>query len=72
LSVTFHSLAKQPIHVTLVDGTGKEVATKGVAGVQGVNVIQFSNLQALATGMYMLRMVTADGVMQYKLLKAGD
>ena len=72
LSLTFHSSSKQPIHLTLVDGSGKEVATKKVAGVQGVNVVQFSNLQALATGMYMLRIVTADGLMQYKLLKAGD
>ncbi len=59
----------QLLTVQLVDMTGKVVATKQVRAKEGKNDIVYSGLSRLSDGVYYLRIITTDALLQQKVLK---
>ena len=59
----------QSLTVQLVDMAGRVVATKYVQAKEGNNDIVYSGLSQLSDGMYYLRIVTTDALLQQKVLK---
>jgi hypothetical protein len=60
----------QLIKIQLVDMAGRVAATKNIQAVEGYNDIVFDGLSKIASGVYVIRITTGDGVLQQKVLKA--
>ncbi|MFM6925907.1 MAG: T9SS type A sorting domain-containing protein [Ferruginibacter sp.] len=59
----------QPVTVQLVDLTGRVVATRSLQAREGDNTIVMNGLHGLADGIYYVRIVAADALLQQKVLK---
>jgi len=59
----------QLLTLQLVDMTGKVVATKQVQAKEGKNDIVYSGLSQLSDGVYYIRIITTDALLQQKVLK---
>ena len=59
----------QALTVQMVDMTGRVVSTKQVQAKAGNNDIMYNGLSQLADGVYYIRIITADALLQQKVLK---
>ncbi len=59
----------QSLTVQLVDMAGRVVATKQVQAKEGNNDIVYSGLAKLSQGIYYIRIITTDAMLQQKVLK---
>ena len=59
----------QTVSVSLIDASGRQVATKQIAGVNGLNEITISGLSSLAQGIYTVRVAANNATFQEKVLK---
>jgi Secretion system C-terminal sorting domain len=61
---------QQPVTIQLVDIAGRVVLTSDVQGKEGTNDIRFKGLSKLSEGIYFIKIITADALLQQKVLKA--
>jgi hypothetical protein len=59
----------QPIKIQLIDLTGRTVATKDFQGIAGLNDIICDGLNGLRAGIYFIKIISADALLQQKVLK---
>ena len=59
----------QLLTIQMADMTGRVVLTKDVSGKEGSNDIKYNGLSGLSDGIYFIRIITADAVLQQKVLK---
>lgn len=62
----------QALTVQMVDMTGRVVSTKQVQAKAGNNDIMYNGLSQLADGVYYIRIITADALLQQKVLKVHE
>jgi hypothetical protein len=60
----------QPLKVQLLDMNGSLIRYKSVNGLAGENRIEFNDLGNLQAGMYMVRLIRLDSVVEQKIIKA--
>ena len=59
----------QLLTIQMADMTGRVVLTKDVSGKEGSNDIKYNGLSGLSDGIYFIRIITADALLQQKILK---
>ena len=60
---------KQMLKIQLIDLAGRVVITKNFIGLPGTNNINYNGLANLTEGIYFVKIITADAVLQQKVLK---
>jgi hypothetical protein len=69
-SVIHYTSKPQTVKAELVDGTGRVVNVQTISSSQGLNTIRFDNLNKMASGVYVVRLITEDAVLQQKIIRA--
>jgi hypothetical protein len=59
----------QLLTIQMIDMAGRVVVTKNVQGIKGNNDIWYNGLADLSEGIYFIKIITPDGVLQQKVLK---
>jgi hypothetical protein len=54
----------------VIDVNGKRIMSKTVAAARGSNRVQLDNISNLVPGMYVVQIITGEGMMQEKLTVA--
>jgi hypothetical protein len=67
--VNLNSAIEQTITITLVDVAGKKARELNSRLSKGDNKIQLTELRHLQKGIYILKVVTEDGITTHKVLK---
>lgn len=62
----------QPIKIQLLDMSGRLIRYKSTMGVVGNNKIEFDDVGGLKPGMYMIRIVRSDTVIEKKIVKGNQ
>ena len=60
---------KQPLKIQIIDIAGRAVSTKVFIGLPGKNYIGYNGLSGLTGGIYFIKIITADAVLQQRVLK---
>ena len=60
---------KQPLKIQIIDIAGRAVSTKVFNGLPGKNYIGYNGLSGLTGGIYFIKIITADAVLQQRVLK---
>lgn len=69
IEIAFVLQESQKISIQLVDISGRPVVTKSFEGYVGNNISKLEQLKGLAQGMYFIKIITADAVLQQKVMK---
>ncbi len=69
IEVSFTLSHASKVKLMMFDATGKMVSTKDVAGTIGINKVSFMDLDSLASGSYVLRIITDNTKSDQKLIK---
>jgi hypothetical protein len=59
----------QPIKVQLLDMSGRLLRYKSLAGIPGINKVEFDDLGNLRAGIYMVRIVKGNSVIEKRIVK---
>jgi hypothetical protein len=62
----------QPIKIQLLDMSGKLIRYKSIAGITGNNKVEFDDVGNLQPGIYMVRIVRADSIIEKKIVKGNQ
>ena len=62
----------QPIKIQLLDMSGKLIRYKSTMGVVGNNKVEFDDVGSLKPGIYMIRIVRSDNVVEKKIVKGNQ
>ena len=60
---------KQPLKIQIIDMAGRVVGTKDFIGLAGNNNIGYTGLSNLTEGIYFVKIITTDAVLQQRVLK---
>jgi hypothetical protein len=71
-TVHTHLASPQPIKIQLLDLSGKLIRYKSIAGAPGNNKIEFDDVGNLQPGIYMVRIVRADSIIEKKIVKGNQ
>jgi Secretion system C-terminal sorting domain len=69
ISIDVNLSRQQNLAIQLVDLAGRVVATRTFPAIAGDNNILFDELDKLSPGIYFIRIITSEGILQQKLLK---
>ena len=59
----------QLLNIQLIDMSGRVVLTRDIQAKEGNNDIRFDGLGNLSEGIYFIKIITPDAVLQQKVLK---
>ena len=62
----------QPIKIQLLDMSGRLIRYKSSMGVVGNNKLEFDDVGSLKPGIYMVRIVRSDTVVEKKIVKGNQ
>ena len=62
----------EPVKIQLLDMNGRLLRYKSIAGIAGNNKIEFDDLGTLQNGMYMVRIVKGNSVIEKKIIKGAQ
>ena len=62
----------QPIKIQLLNMSGKLIRYKSVSGITGNNKVEFDDVGSLPPGIYMVRIVKGDSIVEKKILKGNQ
>ena len=71
-SINLNIVLQQPqmLQIQMLDLSGRLVITKNIQGKEGNNDIKYDGLGNIAEGIYVIKIITPDVVLQQKILKA--
>jgi hypothetical protein len=70
LIITTFLSSAQPLKVQLLDMSGSLVRYKSINGLQGENSIEFNDLGNLQAGVYMVRIIKLNSVVEQRIIKS--
>lgn len=70
-SINLYTSKPQIVKAELVDGTGRIVSEQIISSSHGLNTLRFTHLNRLAPGVYVVRLITEEAVLQQKIVR-GD
>ena len=62
--------ASEQLKIQLLDMSGRLIRYKSIAGVRGINKFEFNDIGSLQPGLYMVRVIRMDSVIEQKIIKS--
>ena len=62
----------QPIKIQLLDMSGKLIRYKSIPGITGNNKVEFDDVGSLRQGIYMIRIVRTESIIEKKIVKGNQ